>query len=82
MAKAKKDGESVAVLYQNTVISIEDNATTYVFNSIGKDGIYVENDSEKSYELYDMFGTKYASGTLTQGVNKLPLNNCGMAVIK
>ncbi len=81
MAKAKKDGESVAVLYENTVFTLENESVSYVFNSTGRNGIYVECEREASYEIHDIFGEKYASGKLTRGVNKLPLGNCEMVRI-
>ena len=82
LAKAQKDNESVAVLYQNSVLRADKGHTTYAINSIGKDGIYVETEEDVSFELYDMFGKKYADGTLKAGVNRLDLKNCGMATIK
>lgn len=82
MAKAQKDGTCVAVLYQNTVLKVENNEQTFAFNSIGSDGIYIETENAREYELYDIFGAKYADGTIPQGVSKLPLKNCGMILIK
>ena len=81
MAKSTKDGESVAVLYQNVVARAENNETSYIFNSTGANHIYVECDEEKEYELYDVFGNKKESGKLACGVTKLPVSNCGMAKI-
>jgi alpha-galactosidase len=82
LAKAQNGGESVAVLYQNSVLRLDEGQTTYAFNSIGKDGIYIENSENVSFELYDMFGEKYAEGILKVGVNRLDLKNCGMAKLK
>ena len=81
-AKAEKDGHSVAVLYQNQVVRIEECECSYIFNSTGNDGVYIETNDEQQYELYDIFGVKYTSGTLFKGVNKIPLKNCEMALIK
>lgn len=82
MAKAKLDGESVAVLYESTVFPFENEKVSYVFNSTGKHGIYVESEREANYEIYNLFGGKHSSGKLTKGVNKLPLGNCEMVKIK
>lgn len=76
MAKAKKDGESVAVLYENTAFTLENEDVAYVFNSTGKDGIYMESESDRQYEIYNIFGERYKTGNLTKGVSKLPLGNC------
>jgi alpha-galactosidase len=81
MAKSRKDGESVAVLYQNVVAKAENNETSYIFNSTGANHIYVECDEAKEYELYDIYGNKEGSGKLNGGVTKLPVSNCGMAKI-
>lgn len=82
LAKAQKDGESVAVLYQNVVLKVEKGETVYAFNSTGEDGIYIDTEEEKTYELYDIFGNKSASGTLGAGVSKIDLKNCQMVKIK
>ena len=82
MARAKKDGQSVAVLYENLVFTMENESCAYVFNSTGKNIIYVESDNEKVYAIYNIFGEKYAEGKLTKGVNKLSLGNCEMVEIK
>ena len=82
LAKAQKDNQCVAVLYQNSVLKVEKGLTTYAFNSIGKDSIYIENEEDLSYELYDMFGKKYASGVISAGVNRIDVKNCGMASLK
>ena len=82
MARAKKDGQSVSVLYENTVCVLENEDCAYVFNSTGKDGIYIESNEEKAYAIYNIFGEKYKDGKLTKGVNKLPLGNCEMVIIK
>ena len=82
MAKAQKDGECVAVLYQSTVLKAETGEVTYAFNSTGKDEIYIESEDEREYELYDIFGVKYAGGTLLAGVSKIKVSNCEMILIK
>lgn len=81
-AKAKKDGQSVAVLYQNIVLKVEKGETVYAFNSTGENGIYIDTEEEKAYELYDIFGSKYASGKIGKGVTKIDLKNCQMVKIK
>ncbi len=78
MAQSKKDEESVAVLYQGVVKRAEDTECEYIFNSTGKDGIYVDTDKERKYEIYDIFGNMYASGKIPGGVCRLPLKNCEM----
>ncbi|MBR2025477.1 MAG: alpha-galactosidase [Clostridia bacterium] len=75
MAKSEKDGIGVAVLYQNVPLELE-NDVTYVFNSTGKDYIYLESNTERQYTIYDYFGTETVSGAVTQGVNKISVNNC------
>ena len=82
LAKAQKDGESVAVLYQGVVYNAEKGETAYIFNSTGEDGIYIESKYERDYELYDIFGNKYASGTLGAGVTKIDLKSCEMIKVK
>lgn len=80
-AKAKKNGESVAVLYQNTVFTLSDERVAYVFNSTGKDGAYIESNKKRKYSIYNIFGEKYAEGVLEKGVSKLPVGNCEMIEI-
>lgn len=80
MAQSKKDGCCVAVLYQNVVKKAEENCE-YIFNSTGNDGIYIETEKEREYELYDIFGNKYLSGKISKGITKLPSKNCEMAKI-
>ena len=53
----------------------------YVFNSTGKDGIYVETEKASKYELYSVFGEKQAEGEIPAGVSKLSVDNCGFAKI-
>lgn len=81
MAKSKKDGESVAVLYQNVIYRKESTTTEYVFNSTGCDEICVVSDTERSYELYDIFGVKYKEGKILKGANLLELKCCQMTKI-
>ncbi|MBO5261715.1 MAG: alpha-galactosidase [Clostridia bacterium] len=80
-AKSQKDGQSVAVLYQNEVVSIENGEKSCIFNSTGTDGIYIESEAEREYELYNLFGEKYAQGKLPIGISKIPLGNCEMIKI-
>ncbi len=82
MAKAQKDGTCVAVLYQNTVLKVDNNEVTYVFNSVGDDGIYIEAEEDKKYEIYDIFGNKYASGAISRGIHKIDTKNCEMLCLK
>ena len=81
-AKSQKDGHSVAVLYQGNAFTVENTESIHAFNSTGADGVYVEIQTEREYELYDIFGTKYKSGTLSAGVSKIELKNCEMVYIK
>ncbi len=81
MAQSKKDGESVAVLYQSVVKGVESTLCEYIFNSTGKDGIYIEVEANKKYEIYDIFGSKHLSGEIAKGVNKLPVKNGEMVKI-
>ena len=80
MAKSEKDGKSVAVLYQNIPVTVE-NDTEYIFNSTGKDYIYIECDKDREYTLYDLFGREYKKDKASKGLNKIPLINCGMMKI-
>lgn len=82
LAKAQKGGECVAVLYENTVLQVENNETTYAFNSTGKDLLYIESDTQREYEIYDIFGTKYKNGILAEGISKISVKNCEMMLIK
>ena len=81
MAQSKKDGESVAVLYQSVVKAVDKNLCEYIFNSTGKDGVYIEAKGNAKYEIYDIFGNKYSSGEITDGVSKLQAKNCEMVKI-
>ena len=81
-AKSKKGGQSVAVLYESIPFVLENDEAASVFNSTGKSGIYMESKRERPYDLYDIFGNKYASGTLTEGINKVLLGNCERLEIK
>ena len=75
-AKTKNGGQSVAVLYENVPYVIENDEIVHLFNSTGNASIYVESEREREYAIYDIFGVKYASGTLLKGVNKIALGNC------
>ena len=80
MAQSQKDGQSVAVLYQGVVKRVECECE-YIFNSTGKNDIYVEADENRKYEIYDIFGNKYSSGEIAKGISKLPIKNCEMVKI-
>ena len=80
VAKCEKNGESVSVLYQNVPASVT-NGTEYIFNSTGKDYIYIECESEREYTLYDIFGNAKKTEKAPAGVNKIPLDNCCMLKI-
>ena len=80
VAKAQNCGECVSVLYQNVPFEVT-NDTEYIFNSTGKDYIYVECQEEKIYKLYDIFGNEYINGKLNQGISKMSLKNCCMVKI-
>ena len=79
-AKCEKNGESVSVLYQNVPVSVT-NGTEYIFNSTGKDYIYIECESKREYTLYDIFGNAKKTEKAPAGVNKIPLDNCCMLKI-
>ncbi len=78
MAQSKKDGHCVAVLYQNVVKRLDNTTSEYIFNSTGEDHIYIECEESREYEIYDIFGTLYSKGTVSEGINKLPVKNCEM----
>ena len=80
MAKCEKNGESVAVLYQNVPLTLT-NDTEYIFNSTGKDYIYIETDREREYTLHDIFGNIQSKGKTATGVNKISLNNCCLVTV-
>ena len=78
MAQSIKDDTCVAVLYQGTVKKLCNVKEEFIFNSTGSNGIYVEADSCKNYEIYDIFGNKYASGVIEKGIFNLDVKNCEM----
>ena len=81
MGKVKKNRESVTVLYQNVVTTVEGDERAYIFNSTGDDCIYVEVRKNTTYVAYDMFGNEIMNGEIKEGVNKIPLGNCGRVEI-
>lgn len=81
MAQSKKDDESVSVLYQGVVKTLDKDVTEYVFNASGNDGAYVESEKARKYEIYDIFGNKYSSGKISKGVTKIEVKNCEMVKI-
>ena len=82
VAKSKKDGESVSVLYQSRPVTVEKEETSYVFNSTGEDGVYVSITEERKYEISNLFGERLENGILQAGITYLPVPNCGMLLIK
>ena len=82
MAKSTKNGESISLLFQSVVETIDSDKTTYIFNLSGKDFIYLEADNELGYEVYDMFGGLTATGTLNKGVSKIRVGQSSMVKIK
>lgn len=80
VAKSQKGEESVSVLYQNVPIEV-DTKISYIFNSTGKNHIYLELKNDVMCELFDIFGNKAQELTLNAGINKLSLGNCCMAKI-
>lgn len=66
MAQTTSDKECVCVQYQQIVTRVGEKPT-YIFNATGKDGIYLELESEREYEVYDMYGELYSQGTFTAG---------------
>ncbi len=76
-ARATSETECVCVQYQNGVAKVE-KVPTYIFNSTGKDGLYLDLGEKKNYEKYDIFGNKYESGKLKKGVSKVSVENCEM----
>ena len=81
MAKVKKNGESVTVLYQNVVALVEKDEKAYIFNSTGDDCIYVDSKKNASFVAYDMKGNELQRGEIKEGVNKIELENCGRVEI-
>jgi alpha-galactosidase len=77
MAESKKDGQCVAVLYENVVKCVSEKCE-YIFNSTAGDGIYADLDSDMEYSVYDMFGVLRTNGTVKSGVCKLDVKSCEM----
>lgn len=80
MARASLGDESVCVLYQGVVANY-DGGEAYIFNSTGKDYIYVESSLDAKYELVDMLGNSHTGGQIKVGVNKIPLPACARVKI-
>lgn len=74
-AKATGENECVCVQYQSNISRVSD-IPTYIFNSTGEDGLYLELENDMKYEIYDIFGNRYESGSLSHGVSKLNVRNC------
>ena len=81
IASVKKDNEKITVLYQNVACAVDGECVNYVFNSSGKDAIYLELSRDASYEAYDMYGNKVSNGKLSSGVCKLNVTNGGMVKV-
>ena len=79
--KSQSDRESVAVLYQGVVADANEKLVSYIFNSTGSNGIYVEVARDSEYEIYNIYGEKQKSGKIPAGVSKLPVENCGYVKI-
>jgi alpha-galactosidase len=82
VAKSKTDTESVTVIYHSRPVTVENDENAYIFNSTGDDGIFVEVNKDRKYELNDIFGECYESGVLHKGINRVNLQNCGMIFVK
>ncbi|MBQ8146799.1 MAG: alpha-galactosidase [Clostridia bacterium] len=82
VAKSTKDNESVTVMYQPRPMTVESGEKAYIFNSTGEEGVFVEVKEERQYELSNIFGECYATGTLSAGINRVPVQSCGMIYIK
>ncbi|MBQ8393503.1 MAG: alpha-galactosidase [Clostridia bacterium] len=82
VAKSKKDGESVVVLYQAQPITVENGEKAYIFNSTGEEGIFLQVNEDRKFELNNIFGECYESGILHKGIHRVPVQNCGMIFIK
>ena len=75
MARAFNEKECVCVQYQQLVANV-DKRPTHVFNSTGSDGVYVELECDKKYEIYNIYGELYAQGTLNAGIHLINAKNC------
>jgi alpha-galactosidase len=75
MARAFNEKECVCVQYQQ-VVAPTHSRTTHIFNASGKDGVYVELDTEREYEIYTIYGEKRAQGRLGAGVHRIDAKNC------
>ena len=81
-AKATKNGESVTVIYQPLSVTVKNGEKAFIFTSTGDDGTLVEVENDREYELYNIFGECYEKGTLSKGINRVAVQNCGMVFIK
>ena len=82
MAKSKNNGESVVVMYQPQLLTIENGQKSYIFNSTGKAEAIIEVLEDREYELNNIFGECYEMGILRIGINRISLQNGGMIFIK
>ena len=82
MAKATKDGESITVMYHARPITVENGESSYIFNSTGENGAYIELFESREYQLCNIFGECYESGILHAGISRVDIPSCGMIFIK
>ncbi|MBO5338501.1 MAG: alpha-galactosidase [Clostridia bacterium] len=80
-AKSTKNGETISVLFQSIVETVDSDKTSYIFNLSGKDYIYLELDKSLTYQAFDMYGNLSQEGTLNSGVSKITLGKCSMIKI-
>ncbi len=80
-ASVTKNGEAITVLYQSVACEVDTRNVNYIFNSTGKDAVYLDLTGEAHYEIYDMYGNLAENGTLPSGVCKINVPNCGMVKI-
>ena len=82
LAKATKDNESVAVVYHNRPMTVQNGESAYIFNSTGEDTLYIEIFEDREYEIKNIFGERCEVGVLPKGVNRVDIKNCNMIFIK
>lgn len=72
-AKAINKNEAITVLYGNNSEKSENGITSYIFNSTGKGHIYLETDTERTYDIIDYKENIKKSGKIPVGVSKIAL---------
>ena len=82
LAKATKDNESVAVVYHNRPMTVQNGEGAYIFNSTGEDTLYIETFEDREYEIKNIFGESCEVGVLPKGVSRVDIKNCNMIFIK